>query len=156
MTTESSLQIDVNHWLFRLIALIIDSIIIAIPVYLIFFSLLFAGAWLIGYGSWLFFPFLLGLIEVLYFAILDVYWGATIGKKVLGLQVQMVNGDKVDFGKAFLRNISKIYPLFLFLDWLVGVVTPGADRRQKYTDRLAGTTVVQGKPSFAPVTNVTT
>ena len=156
MTTESGLQIDVNHWLYRLIALIIDSIIIAIPVYLIFFSLLFAGSlWLIGYGSWLLFPFLLGLIEVLYFAILDVYWGATIGKRVLGLQVQMVNGGKVDFGKAFLRNISKIYPLFLFLDWLIGVVTPGADRRQKYTDRMAGTTVVQGKQPFAPVTTAT-
>jgi uncharacterized RDD family membrane protein YckC len=158
MTTESSTQIDLNHWLYRFLALLIDSIIIAIPVYIIwnfvFFSLLFSGAWwLLGFGSWLLLPLLLGIIEVFYFAILDVYWGATIGKRVLGLKVQMLNGDKVAFGKAFIRNISKIYWLFLLLDWLIGVVTPGADRRQKYTDRMAGTTVVQGKQLFAPVTS---
>ena len=104
MAAESSTQIDMNHWLYRFIALIIDSIIIAIPVYIIwtfvFLSLLSGGAWwLLGYGSWLLLPFLLGLIEVIYFAILDVSWGATIGKRVLGLQVQMENGDKVNFGK---------------------------------------------------------
>jgi len=31
----------------------------------------------------------------------------------------------------------------------VGIVTPGPDRRQKYTDRMAGTTVVQVKQAFA-------
>jgi len=80
---------------------------------------------------------------VLYFVFLDVYWGGTIGKRVMGLHVQMVNGGKVPIGKAFIRNISKIYWIFLLLDWLIGVATPGADRRQKYSDRIAGTTVVQ-------------
>jgi uncharacterized RDD family membrane protein YckC len=133
---------------------LIDSIIIAIPVYIIwnfvFWSLLFGGAWwLVGYGSWLLLPFLLGIIEVFYFAILDVSWGATIGKRVLGLHVQMENGSKVDFGKAFIRNISKIYPLFLLLDWIIGIATPGRDRRQKYTDRMAGTTVISLRQPFA-------
>jgi uncharacterized RDD family membrane protein YckC len=107
---------------------------------------------MLGYGSWLLLPFFFGIIEVLYFAILDVSWGATIGKRVLGLQVQMVNGSKVQFGAAFIRNISKIYPLFLLLDWIIGIATPGSDRRQKYTDRMAGTTVVSVKQPFASVT----
>ena len=94
------------------------------------------------------FPFILGIIEVLYFVILDVSWGATIGKRVIGLQVQMVNGGKVPFDKAFIRNISKIFWLFLILDWLIAIVTPGDDRRQKYTDRMAGTTVVQVRQAF--------
>ena len=94
-------------------------------------------------------PFILGLIEVFYFTILDTSWGATIGKRVLGLHVQMVNGSKVHFGKAFIRNISKIYGLILLLDWIIGIATPGADRRQKYTDRMAGTTVVSLKQPFS-------
>lgn len=69
-------------------------------------------------------------------------------KKLLGFQVQMTNGGKVDFGKSFIRNISKIYPLFVLLDWIIGVVTPGVDGRQKYSDRIAGTTVVAIKQAF--------
>jgi len=154
MATGSSSELDMNHWLFRFLALVIDSIIIGIPVYLIwnfvFWSLFWSGAWwMLGYGSWLLLPLLLGIIEVFYFVILDVSWGATVGKRVLGLQVQMVDGGKVPFGKAFIRNISKIYWLFLLLDWIIGIATPGPDRRQKYTDRMAGTTVVQVKQAFA-------
>jgi len=139
-----------NHWLYRFLAIIIDSIIIGIPV---FWSIFWSGAWwLIGYGSWLLLPLLLGIIEVLYFVILDVSWGGTIGKRVLGLQVQMVGGGKVPFGAAFIRNISKIYWLFLLLDWIIGIATPGADRRQKYTDRMAKTTVIQVRQAFATTT----
>ena len=79
--------------------------------------------------------------------ILDTAWGGTIGKRLLGFQVQMVNGGKVPYDKSFIRNISKIYGLFLFLDWLIGVVTAG-DKRQKYTDRIAGTIVIQVKQAF--------
>jgi uncharacterized RDD family membrane protein YckC len=157
MATGSSSELDMNHWLYRFLAIVIDSIIIGIPVYLIwnfvFWSLLFSGAWwLLGFGSWLLLPLLLGIIEVLYFVILDVSWGATVGKRVLGLQVQMVNGSKVQFGPAFIRNISKIYWLLLLLDWIIGIATPGPDRRQKYTDRMAGTTVVSMRQPFAPAT----
>jgi uncharacterized RDD family membrane protein YckC len=155
MATGSSSELDMNHWLYRFLAYVIDSIIIGIPAYIIwnyvFWSLFWSGAWwMLGYGSWLLLPFFFGLIEVLYFVILDVSWGATIGKRVLGLQVQMVNGSKVPFGAAFIRNISKIYPLFLLLDWIIGIATPGPDRRQKYTDRMAGTTVVSLRQPFAP------
>lgn len=159
MGTESGSQVDMNHWLYRFLALVIDSIIIAIPVYIIwnfvFWSLLWSGAlWMIGFGgSWLIFPFFLGLIQVLYFAILEVSWGATIGKRILGLQVQTLKGAKVNFSQAFVRNISKIYWIFLLLDWLIAIITPGADRRQKYTDRMAGTTVVQVRQAFASVTS---
>jgi len=154
MATGSSSELDMNHWLFRFLAYVIDSIIIGIPVYIIwnfvFWSLFWSGAWwMLGYGSWLLLPFFLGIIEVFYFVVLDVSWGATVGKRVLGLQVQMVDGGKVPFGKAFIRNISKIYWLFLLLDWIIGIATPGPDRRQKYTDRMAGTTVVSVKQPFA-------
>jgi uncharacterized RDD family membrane protein YckC len=141
--SSSSGQIDFMHWLIRLIALIIDSIIIGIPTAIIYFLIIFASPGFFVFGGFLVVPLILGILEVLYFVFLDVYWGGTIGKRALGLHVQMVNGDKVPIDKAFIRNMSKIYWILLFLDWLVAVVTAGNDKRQKLTDRWAGTTVVQ-------------
>lgn len=154
-TSNSNEQIDLMHWIIRLVAYIIDSIIILIPTAIIYFIALVAiisTGFFALFGIWLLLPLILGIIEVLYFVILDVSWGATIGKRVLGLQVQMTNGGKVTFDKAFIRNISKIFWLFLGLDWLIGILTPG-DKRQKYTDRWAGTTVVQAGKSPVVMTS---
>jgi uncharacterized RDD family membrane protein YckC len=155
MATGSSSQLDMNHWLLRLVAFIIDSIIIGIVAGIIWtfaiLSLLASGSWLLLWGSYLVLPFLLGVLELLYFVFMEVSYGATLGKRVMGLQVQTVNGTKVTFEKAFIRNISKIYWLFLLLDWILGVATPRHDQRQKYTDRIAGTTVVSVKQAFSSV-----
>lgn len=163
MATQSTSELDMNHWLYRFLAFVVDSIITAIPGYIIYIILVgilwpvpsYFSGWYWGYSftpwwtMYLLLPILYGLIYVLYSAFLDVSWGATVGKRVFGLHVQMVDGSKVVFGKAFIRNISKIYGLFLLLDWIIGIATPGQDRRQKYTDRMAGTTVVSLKQPFA-------
>ena len=148
---ESSSQVDMNHWLLRLVAIIIDSIPFAIIVYIIFWALVWSTwwSWGWGWGYWLLWPFAFGVLEVLYFIFMEVSSGATIGKKLLGLQVQMLDGSKITFDKALIRNISKIYGLFLLLDWLIGVATPGPDPHQKYTDRIAGTTVISVRQAFA-------
>jgi uncharacterized RDD family membrane protein YckC len=155
-TTGSSSQFDLNHWLLRLVAFIIDSIIIGIVASIIYFFAIVAvlasgGLWFL-WGPILLLALILGILELLYFMFMDASYGATLGKRILGLQVQMVNGSKVTFDKAFIRNISKIFWLFLLLDWILGVATPGTDQRQKYTDRIAGTTVVSVKQVFSSVT----
>ncbi len=152
---SNSGQFDLTHWIYRLIAYIIDSIIIGIPAAIIYFfviwSIVLSNPFVLAFGGWLILPFLLGILQLIYFMVLDVSWGGTIGKRIMGLQVETVNGGKVPFDKSFIRNISKIYGLFLFLDWLIAVVTAGNDKRQKFTDRYAGTTVVQTKQAFASV-----
>jgi len=151
MTTGQTSQFDVNHWILRFLALLIDSIIIYV---IAWFILVFAIAAVVFTGGLFFFGlylllfFFAGILEVLYFVIMEVYWGATLGKKVLGLEVQTETGGKVTLGKSFIRNISKIFWPFLLIDWLVGVLTPGKDQRQKYTDRIAGTTVVSLKQTL--------
>jgi uncharacterized RDD family membrane protein YckC len=151
MSTQSSSQFDINHWLIRLVAFIIDSIIIGIVAFIIYFvaivALISSGG-LYLWGPFLLLAFILGILELLYFMFMDAYYGGTLGKRILGLQVQMVNGGKVTLDKAFIRNISKIFWLFLLLDWIIGVATQGPDQRQKYTDRIAGTTVVSIKSAF--------
>ena len=164
MATQTQ-QIDFNHWLYRLIALVIDAIIIGIPAYIIYavvsgilwpvpayFGYWGWGGWAPWWAIWVLYFFLDGIIWLIYSGLLDSKWGATIGKRVMGLHVQMVDGSQVTFGKAIIRNISKIYWVFLILDWLIGIATPGQDRRQKYTDRMAGTTVVSLRQPFAAAT----
>lgn len=151
-------QIDFSHWIIRFIALAIDGIILSIIATifwsLVFASLLAAGAFL-GYGYALIFPLIVGVLMVLYFAFFEVTWGATLGKRLMGLQVQTTSGSKVALDKSIIRNISKIYWILLLLDWLFGVFTAGNDRRQKYSDRIAGTTVIQISQAFESVTSVT-
>ncbi len=153
--TQSIEQIDWMHWIYRLIALIIDSIITGIIGGIIYtillIPLILTGA-IFGIVPWwggtLLFPFIYGIILVIYSAFLEATWGgATIGKRLLGMQVKTTSGGKLSFDKAFLRNISKVYWIFLLLDWLLGILTPG-NKRQKYTDRIAGTMVVQTGAAF--------
>lgn len=152
MTTDTA-QIDWGHWVVRLVAFIIDGIILAIVAAIIGFilavALLFGGGFGFFFGGlgFIAFSFIWGVLSFLYFMILDTYWGATIGKRILGLQVQIVNGGRIPLGKSFVRNISKIFWLFLLLDWIVGIATPG-DKRQKYMDRVAGAIVVQTRQPF--------
>ncbi len=147
---QTSGQLDFSLWLIRLIAYIIDGIIIFVVTTILGIILAIAlavaaattGNLLFYGGLWVTFG-LFGLLSILYFIILDVVWGATIGKRLMGLQVQTVKGARVTFGQSFIRNISKINPLLVFLDWLIAIVTTGPDKRQKLTDRWAGTTVAQ-------------
>ena len=152
--TGQDMQIDLGHWLLRLIAYIIDGVIIAIIVgilwVILFLPFLLVGAFFASWGWTLVFPFVVGLLMVLYFLYAEVNWGGTLGKRILGLRVQTVKGNKVTYGQSFIRNISKIHPLLLLLDWLIGIVTPG-DKRQKYSDRMAGTIVVQTNQPFTTV-----
>ncbi len=146
-------QIDWTHWIYRLIAIIIDGIIIAIPTWIInaiitaALVLNPANLWYYAWGAWIITPLIEGVLLLLYFILLELFWGATIGKRLLGLRVQTVQGGRVTFGQSFIRNVSKIFPPLVLLDWLIGIVTEG-DKRQKFTDRIAGTTVVSVKQPF--------
>lgn len=126
-------QIDWNHWILRLVAFVIDWVI---------FTVIAAIVGLFVPLGWLFVELLSGVLLWLYFTFFDVYMGASIGKRLLGIQVQTVTGGRVTFDKALIRNLSKIFTPLLLIDWLIGVVTPG-DKRQKFLDRTAGVTFVR-------------
>lgn len=97
-------------------------------------------------------------ISILYFVLMDAKVGGTIGKKILKLRV-VATDDNMGVSKTFVRNLSKIGGILIgvFLGWLFMIVfiilfvlldvyfgtgeTP--DPRQKYTDKMAGTTVIR-------------
>lgn len=160
MTNATTGQIDFGLWLLRLIAYLIDTLIIGIIVGIITSLLIATGVVSGTYGYFWFgsafyvftFPLIIGIIEVAYFIILEVWIGKTIGKKILGFEVQMENAQKITAYKSFIRNISKIYWPLLIIDWLIAVLTPGPDKRQKYSDRYAKTTVIQLRQPFVSPT----
>ena len=76
------MQVDLGHWLLRLIAFIIDSIILGIVAFILVLFLLvpfiFVGAFAGFYAAWGYFlivPLALGVLSVLYFLVLEVSWG---------------------------------------------------------------------------------
>jgi uncharacterized RDD family membrane protein YckC len=132
--SESSLQ---QHWVKRLIAIVVDSIIVGVATAIIGYFINVAGIF-----NWLSFPFAMGLITVLYFTITELAYGYSIGKKIVYLKVVTQDGKKPSLENAFIRNISKIHVIFLLLDTIGGFFL-SKDPYQKYIDQIAHTTVIQ-------------
>lgn len=129
-----------DHWLRRLIAGIIDSVIIGIisSILSVIFSLpslLFGGVFVLGA-----FPLLSGILLFLYAMFMEANRGATLGKLAMNLKVTTTDGKLPKADKTVIRNVSKVYPLLWLIDTLIGMATQG-DPHQKYSDRWVGTTV---------------
>jgi uncharacterized RDD family membrane protein YckC len=139
---------DVNlqdHWVRRVIAVVIDGIVagigsIFLTAILLLIFLIEGWPFWRNPWNWLTFPFIMGLINVLYFTITESRYGYTLGKRMLNLKVVISKGEVPNLYKTFIRNITKIHWALLLLDVVGGLMTTG-DSRQKYSDRIAGTLV---------------
>ncbi len=123
-----------EHWLRRLLAALIDFIVVLFTASIIGFMM--------RIGLWVFSPVLnvlLALLWVFYADILEYLYCATLGKMAMNLKVQSLKGP-LDLYKTMIRNLSKVWAPFLILDTLVGMLTEG-DPRQRFLDRIAETTV---------------
>jgi uncharacterized RDD family membrane protein YckC len=82
-----------------------------------------------------------------YIVVLERYFSATIGKKLLKLSVVDVSGIKITWYQAIVRNLSKILGGFLPVDLLLGMILERHDpekiRKQRGLDILAETIVVK-------------
>jgi len=136
-----------EYWLWRLVAFIIDVVIIAVVLTLLALAVTvpyFLSGGAVAFTGFFFggFALLSGIILILYFPLMESSSGASIGKHAMHLRVVSKSGSNPTFAEAFVRNISKIYWLLLLLDVIVGLaVTKGY--QQKYSDSLMGTSVVR-------------
>jgi len=154
--SDSHLQ---DHWIRRLVAFIIDSIIVSVCTFIIAaiiiapLVLIAAATGLPGYMFDPFsFPFFAGILSVLYFTFFETYYGWTFGKRIMNLETIKLDGQKLSLDLALIRNISKIYWILVLIDTVIGLATKG-DIHQKVTDRIAGTTVVStGTSPLAGIT----
>ena len=138
-----------EYWFKRLVALVIDGIIIGIVVVIIF-ALIAVMVALPAYFSYGYAPLaflfggttiVVGVLLILYFPLAEVTRGATIGKSVMKLKVVGKSGGNPTIVEALVRNISKIYWLLLLLDVIIGLATQKG-YQQKYSDHMIGTSVV--------------
>lgn len=84
----------------------------------------------------------LQIVQILYFTLMESSkYQATLGKLALGLIVTDINGQKLDFVKALIRNISKIVSWIILA---VGFIMAGfTEKKQALHDIIAGTLVVK-------------
>jgi uncharacterized RDD family membrane protein YckC len=151
-----------GFWL-RLGALIIDAIVVSIVEFVVFVPLLSAlGLGFIGAMSemdtdepgnivglvaavvaaagayWI----LATAIQILYFSIMESSNSqATLGKMAMGIKVTDMQGGRLDFTRAFLRNLCKLISNFTML---IGYLMAGfTEKRQALHDLIAGALVVK-------------
>ena len=141
--TDTDLQ---EHWIKRFIAYIIDSIIVgvvaAVLLGITLFPLFISNPF--SLFDFFGFPLAMGLLYILYFPVAETMYGATFGKNMLGLKVVTKTGGRPSFEKSIIRNVSKIHQVLLLLDVIGGLIT-STELHQKYTDKIANTTVVSTK-----------
>lgn len=92
----------------------------------------------------------LALLWVTYYAVLEGLFGATLGKRVAGLLVTDVNGHRIGWQPAIVRNLARLLDVLPFAYLLGGILTLTTRQHQRLGDRLAGTVVVPGEAAVDP------
>lgn len=124
----------------RAVAVIIDMIIFFIVGYVI--ALFTGGTTSAGYQMEGGPVFLLFLLTLLYYVVLEATLGATLGKMLLGIRVAKMDGSPISWSASLIRNILRIVDGFLF--YLVGAILVWqSPLKQRLGDRIADTVVVQ-------------
>jgi uncharacterized RDD family membrane protein YckC/DNA-binding HxlR family transcriptional regulator len=81
----------------------------------------------------------------IYFTLLEGFAGQSLGKRLIGLMVVRVDGKKLFYDHAAVRNFSKGFFLLLPFDLLVGLRLKDP-KFIRYFDKFAGTTVKDLRP----------
>jgi uncharacterized RDD family membrane protein YckC len=92
------------------------------------------------------------VLVFVYFCATEIAWGATVGKRVLGLRVVAANGSAASMNAVLIRNVVRLVD-WLPLLYIVGAISVFAGQpRQRLGDRAAKTRVVaaDAPPPSAP------
>ena len=114
----------------RIIAYVIDFFVVSAFMWIVSFlvSLIFSPLDVISVYNM--FPYLVSILGLAYFVVLEKSKGATVGKALMYLEVKSRNGYNINWAQAIVRNLTKILWFPIIFDWLVG--------RIMNTDRLFG------------------
>jgi len=80
-----------------------------------------------------------------YFTLLEGFAGQSLGKRIIGLTVVRVDGKKLFYDAAAVRNFGKAFLFLLPFDLLFGLRLKD-ERYIRYFDKFAGTTVIDLRP----------
>jgi uncharacterized RDD family membrane protein YckC len=80
---------------------------------------------------------------LVYFGGLESAWGATVGKRIVGLRVAMVNGGTLTGRAVLLRTLGRVIDCFLLSPIVAAIFVWVSPRNQRLGDRWGGTIVVR-------------
>jgi uncharacterized RDD family membrane protein YckC len=127
----------------RAVAIIIDTVILCVLGYLI--ALGTASSTTGGFNLQGGPALLLFAIGLAYYIVMEKAWGATLGKRVMGLKVVKESGEALDWQASIVRNLLRIIDGFFF--YLVGaIVVWVSKKKQRLGDMAAHTFVVKATP----------
>jgi uncharacterized RDD family membrane protein YckC len=82
---------------------------------------------------------------LVYFGGLERAWGATVGKRALGLRVVMADGTPATGRAVVIRTLGRLIDCFLLSPIVAAIFVWASPRRQRIGDRWAHTIVVRGR-----------
>src|SRR5947199_10249314 len=122
------------HWLKRVIAFFLDLVTVFAPLWSFLFFENIRAAWVYGVVG--------GIALYAYSTFSEAVTRTTVGKYIVGLEIRSLRGP-MSLSKAAVRNFPKLFWFaFPLLDTLAGLVVDG-DPRQRWSDKILGTTVAQ-------------
>lgn len=131
-----------NLWSKRFTALIIDALLITLIIWVLSALLYPLIAIADGFSVLNYWLLVTVIIIIAYFTYLEGSSCTTLGKNLMKIKV-ISNENKMDYKKAFIRNLSKILWIPLILDVLVGYVSNSSKLR--YLDEVAGTNIIMSE-----------
>ena len=72
------------------------------------------------YSVYQYLPYFSAIIILAYFVLCEKFFGASVGKAIMYLQVKSKNGADISWPQAIVRNLTKIYWVPIVFDWLIG------------------------------------
>jgi RDD family len=122
------------HWLKRVTAFVLDLVTVFAPLWSFLFFEGIRAAWVYGVVG--------GFALFAFSTFSEAVTRTTVGKYIVGLEVRSLRGP-MTLSKAAVRNFPKIFWFaFPLLDTLLGLIVDG-DPRQRWSDKILGTTVAQ-------------
>lgn len=89
-----------------------------------------------------YFVLLLPIITILYFVLLEKMKETTIGKNIMFLKVVSIDGSRISYMQAIIRNLSKLYWIPIILDLLIGRIYGNSNDNERILGKLSKTQVV--------------
>ncbi len=96
-------------------------------------------------GSFALGAIIFSIVILFYAPTMIVLYQATLGKMAVGLRVERSNGERVGFGRAFLREI--LIALSGYILFIGFITIPFTEKRQGLHDIILDTVVVENDPS---------
>lgn len=112
----------------RVIAYVIDFFVVSAFMWIVSYLLsIFINPYN-SYTVYMYFPYVVPVLCLVYFIGLEKLKGATVGKALMYLRVISRNGYPISWIQAIIRNLTKVFWFPIIFDWAIGKIIRRNDR----------------------------